>query len=340
MALKIPHYDGDPADKTDDTPFDALKDSSLKAAGYAYLVGDAALFASGVMSGRKGEAASGLLYTVGGLTCARYANPKAEKQLQLLGARLGAYLRKEGVAIPDQPDLQALMKPGGVMDHVEAFLYAYPSQVLNATYAAGGIQLLRSGLQHGKRWDMASGALVAAGGLAGLLVHEHPADPEHPPRTPFSRALSWLQEKPLRISGGLYALNNATLIMSALGERRETPANRSYMFKFLTAASYIFANAMLAISSKENGAGREQGDDALDRLADAAARIIAAQPQALREGLTQHVAAFLAAQPEVPLKAEDIALLMQQKLRSVRAPAPGGWLSRLDAPPQGTGPGR
>ena len=31
---KVPNYPGDPNDKTDDTPFDALKDKSLKAAGY------------------------------------------------------------------------------------------------------------------------------------------------------------------------------------------------------------------------------------------------------------------------------------------------------------------
>lgn len=328
--MSIPNYSGDPADKTDDTPFDALKDKSLKAAGYAYLVGDAALFASGMMAGRHKEAASGLLYTVGGLACAKYANPTAEKQLKLLGTRMGNYLRKEGVAIPDQPDLQELTKPHGVVEQLEAFLYKYPSQVLNATYAVGGVQLLRSGMQHGKHWDTASGALVAAGGLAGLLISEKKTDPGHPPKTAFAKAAAWLQEKPLRISGGLYAMNNVTLIMSALGERKASPANSSYLFKFLTATSYIFANAMLSMSSKDNHASDSHASEALDKLAGAAARIISAQPKEVQEPLLQHVAGFLAAQPEVDRKAEEITRLMHEKMQQVQGiDAPGSWLSRV-----------
>ena len=335
--MSIPNYSGDPNDKTDDTPFDALKESSLKAAGYAYLVGDAGLFASGMMAGRSKEAASGLLYTVGGLACAKYANPSAEKQLKLLGTRLGSYLRKEGVNIPADADLKELTKPAGALDQVEAFLYKYPSQVLNATYAVGGVQLLRSGMQHGKGWDTASGALVAAGGLAGLLISEKKPDTEHPAKTPFAKAMSWLQEKPLRISGGLYALNNVTLIMSALGERKANPANHSYMFKFLTAASYILGNGLLAMSSKDNHGSDTHGSEALDKLASAAARIIAAQPAEVREPLLQHVAGFLAAQPEVDRKAEDITKLMHEKMQQVQSVgSPGSWLSRVPAWTPGT----
>lgn len=330
--MKTPNYSGDPNDKTDDTPFDGLREKSLKTAGYAYLVGDAALFASGRMAGRNKEANAGLVYTIGGLACARYANPTAEKQMKLLGTRMGEFLRKEGAVIPKDPDIQNLLQPGGVIDHVESFLYKYPSQVLNATYAAGGVQLLRSGLQAGKHWDTASGALVAAGGLAGLLIHEQPKDKDHPPKTAFAKAVAWLQEKPLRLSGGLYMLNNATLIMSALEERKANPAQKSYMFKFLTAASYIFGNTMLSLSSKENKANGEQCNEAMDKLSQASAKIIAAQPQELQEALVQHIAGFLASQPEVTMKADAIADLLHGKLRSVGMPAMGDWSARHGIP--------
>ncbi|MBY0406491.1 MAG: hypothetical protein K2Q01_02275 [Rickettsiales bacterium] len=345
--MKTPNYSGDPRDPTDDTPFDAfdvqsksastvgsLKNNSLKAAGYAYLVGDAALFASGYMGGRSKEAMSGLVYTIGGAACAKFANPKAEKQLQLLGARLGEHLREVHVPIPDQPDLQELTKKGGLIDHAEAFLYKYPSQVLNATYAVGGAQLLRSGLQHGKHWDTASGALVAAGGLAGLLIKEKAPDADHPPKTAFAKAVSWFQEKPLRLSGGLYALNNVTLIMSALEERKAKPANHSYMFKFLTAASYIFGNTMLALSSKDNSGKKEDCDAALEKLADASARIIAAQHKEVREALTQDIATYLAAQPEVTMKAPEIVDMLHKRLKPMNRVVASSWMGKLVAVPQ------
>ncbi len=329
--MTVPNYPGDPNDKTDDTPFDALKDKSLKAAGYAYLVGDASLFTSGMMAGRHKEAASGLLWGVGGLVCAKYANPSAEKQLKLLGSRLGDYLRKEGVEIPVNAEVKDLLKPGGVIDTVESFLYKYPSQVLNATYAVGAGTMVRSGLQHNKKWDIASGALIAAGALSGLLIHEKAPDPENPPKTAFAKAASWLQEKPLRISGGFFAVNNAALIMSALNERKENPAQKSYMFKFLTAASYIFGNSMLAMSSKENKGNKEHCDEALEKLSTASAQIIAAQPKEVQDGLVQHIAAFLSAQPEVTEKADSIAAMLQQKLSGVHAaPQQSGWMAKLN----------
>lgn len=331
--MTVTNYPGDPKDRTDDTPFDALKHNSLKAAGVAYLLGDAALFASGAMAGRYKEASSGLLWGIGGLVCAKYANPSAEKQLKLLSSRLSHYLRRQGIEIPHTPDTETLAQKDGIIDHVEAFLYQYPSQVLNATYAVGAAQLIRSGLQHGKHWDAASGALVAAGALSGLLVQEKKPDPDHPPKTAFSKAMTWLQEKPLRISGGLYALNNVALIMSALKERRTNPAMKSYWFKFLTAASYIFGNTMLALSSKENGGSEKDTKEAMDKLATAAAHVIAAQAPEVQEGLVSHIAGYLASQPSVGMKADEINTLLHDKLRQTRSlPHATGWQYRVTVP--------
>lgn len=334
--MSVTNYFGDPKDKTDDTPFDGLKRKSLNAAGYAYLLGDAALFASGMMAGRHKEAATGLIWMAGGLAPARYANPSAEKQCRLLAERMGDYLRKEGVQIPDEPDLKELTRPNGMIEKIESFMYKYPSQVLNTAYAIGGTQLIRSGLQHNKKWDLASGALVTAGALAGLLVTEKPAtsDDEKKSMGPFSKAISWIQEKPLRLSGALYTVNNATLVMSALNERKVNPAQSSYMFKMLTAASYMFGNGCLAMSSKDNHARDDHADKALDELTNAAARIIAAQPAQTQATLLRHVAGFIAAQPEVEVRAEDIYMDMQKKLQQVQQSAPQvNWTNRVNLAP-------
>lgn len=327
---KVPNYAGDPGDVTDDTPFDALKEKSLKAAGYALLAGDTSLIVSGIMGKRYKEAASGLIYFAGGLFCSKYANPSAEKQLRLLGMRLGEYLRKEGVEVPHEPTLDALVKPAGLIETTEAFLYKYPSQMMNACFALGGTQLMSSGIQHGKHWDTAAGACVVAGGLGGILVSEQKPDPDKKAaHGPLSKAVSWFQEKPLRISGVLYGLNNPALIMSGIKEYKNNPANKSYMFKFLTAASYMLGNTLLCMSSKENSGTQQQVDDALDKLATASAQILAAQPPEMRQSLLQHMAGFLAAQPEVTLKAPEIEKLMQNKVQSLNLGMADNWVGKL-----------
>ena len=321
------------ADVTDDTPFEALSEKSLTKAGVAYLIGDGSLAMSGLLSGRYKEASSGLLWGVGGLACARYGNPDAEKKLELLSCRLRNYLQRQGVAIPENPDTKLLCRKDGLVDHIEDFLYKYPSQVLNTAYAIGGLQLFRSGLEHSKRWDAASGALISTGALAGLLIPEKKPDPDHPPEGTIEKAKAWLQEKPLRISGALYTLNNATLVASALGERKANPQQKSYLFKFLTAASYIFGNAMLAMSSKDHGNALSGGNKAMERLADASARVIAAQAPQIQEALVHEISGFLAAQPDVPLKAEQIAEMLHGKLANVQShtAAPSPWQARAHA---------
>ncbi len=308
-----------------------LRENSLKAAGYGYLVGDAALFASGMMAGRYKEASSGLIWWTGGIACAKYGNPDAEKKLELLSGRLGSYLRAQHVAIPASPDTAQLLKEGGLVDKAEAFLYKYPSQVLNATYAIGGVQLMRSGFQHRKGWDAASGALVTAGAVAGLLVKEKAPDPSQPPEGIVGKAAEWLQEKPLRIPAGFYLANNGTLLMGALSERKQNPAQKSYLFKFLTAAAYLFGNVMLGVSSKEQN-GQAASDAALEKLGMAAARVLAAQAPEVRAHLLEHIAGFLAAQPETGHTAAEISAMLHEKLAQVGQSRSGGWQGRVQQP--------
>lgn len=317
----------EPDETAETSTYQGLKDHSLKTAGYAYLLGDAALFASGAMAGRYKEASSGLLWGIGGLVCARYANPDAEKQLELLSGRLADYLHKQGVAIPREPDTALLLRDEGLLDQVEGFLHRYPSQVLNSVFTMGGIQLLRSGLQHGKGWDATSGALVTAGALAGLLVPEHKPDNAHPPEGAAGKAMAWLQDKPLRIPAIAFGLNNVALTVSAIKEMRANPAQKSYMFKFLTAASYVFGNVMMGMSSKSDHGNDATTTEAMRKLAQSAAHVIHAQAPELQEVLLQHIAGYLAAQPDVHMKAEAIAALLHEKMQEMAGKQ--GWRHRV-----------
>jgi hypothetical protein len=311
-----------------------LKDQSLKVAGMGYVLGDASLFASGMLAGRSKEATTGLIYMTGGLVCAKYGNPDAEAQCKLLSETLGDYFRKEGIEIPDNPDTAKLNHKGGVIDGLERFMYSYPSQILNTFYAVGGAQLLRSGLQHNKKWDAAAGALVAAGGLSGLLIKEKKPDPEHPPEGLIEKAVSFAQEKPLRISGALYSLNNVSLVMSAVNEMQAKPANKSYLFKFLTAGSFVFSNMMLSMTSKDNINADDKKTEALQNVAHAAAVVIAAQPPEIQEVLVANVAGHLASQSQQSMKAAEIGQLLHEQLAAVAAgkplaPAASSWQAKL-----------
>ena len=339
---------------------DMLKEHSLKAAGYAYLVGDAAIIASGLLDKNKTpkekyqRAAVGAAWGLGGLAAARYGNPTAEKQLELLCNRLGDYLRMQGVVIPDRPELADIAKEGGLVHHVQSFMYAHPSEVLNTIYVLGSAQLVTNGLLgHSKananaatltademkkakrvaHSDTASGLFIGAGALAGLLIPEKTPDPTHPAQGSLGRAMAWVQEKPLRVSGLLYHANNASMLWGAFAARGEKGGNKNYLWRFLTAGSYIFGNTMLALSSKNFGKDNKD-PKMLEKLSELSAQVIAAQPKDVQEALVQQISGYLGAQPEIEKHAKEIAQILHAKLAAVSQSAAGGlWTDAVSKSP-------
>ncbi len=296
------------------TASDSLTGKSLRMAGYAYLLGDAAIIATGLLEKDFKKVSVGAMWGVGGLAAARYGNPDAEKQLERLSTKLGDYLKKQNIAIPDEPETSLLAKEGGIIDHIESFLYAHPSEALNAVYAIGAGQLVRSGMKKsgGKALDfmpdIVSGVLVGAGALAGLLIPERkPASGDQP-----HTLTEWIQDKPLRVSGALYTANNAAMLWGAHKKQKLTPQEGSHISRYATAACYIFANAMLFLSNRNQT--EDAKHDLTGRLADAAAHVVAAQPPELREALVQQVAGFMASQPDIHRSADEIATLLNTRL--------------------------
>jgi hypothetical protein len=333
---------------------ESLTDNSLSVAGTAYLIGDAALFAAGLLkswqeNGRittadiKGQALTGAIWAIGGIGAARYGNPTAEKQLEILSTRLGDYLKQQGIAIPQNPTTELLAKKGGVIDHIEKFLYAHPSEALNAAYAVGSLGLISEGAgalgkKTGGFSDLATGVLVAAGALTGLLIPEKKPDPQNPPKGMFAKAMSWIQEKPLRLSSAFYWAGNAFLLKNVYDNWNTNRA--SSIAKLVTAGSYIFANAMLSMSSKGHADNKKEGMEATQKLADSAAVVIAAQPQEVQNALVEQISGFLASQPETQMKADEISKLLHDKLKTVGKNAPEtpttgnkSWQAKLQTQP-------
>lgn len=275
------------------------------------MIGDAALFAHGMLNHRPDRAFTGLAWGVGGLVPALYGKEPVEHQLGRLSHQLGDFLSSQSIPIPRDCELFAkhLRHSPSTFDKIEDFLYAHPSQMLNAIYAIGGTTLIRSGLKQAKPdyFEAASGALVTAGGLAGWLLPENKPD-ESKPKAANGGLWEWMTEKPLRVSGLLYSLNNITLVSSAFTERAANPANTSYYLKFLTAASYVVANNLLALSSKDQAIQLKDSKE-LDTIETLAAQVIAAQPAEVQESLIERVSEFLATRPELQ---KDAATLNTQ----------------------------
>jgi hypothetical protein len=319
-----------------------LKDKSLKTAGYSYLIGDAAFAAAKLMEGDKSGAYGASLWGLGGLAAARYGNPSAEKELELLQRRLGAYIKKQHIKIPAGADTRALAKDSGIVDQVEAFLYSYPSQMLNAVYAVGGALTLKGGIQKNNYMDIASGALITAGAIAGLLIQEKKPDPDHPAETALGKLKEWAQAKPLRVSGTLYHINNASMLIGAYQQidKNKASGSKSHWLRFLTAGSYILANTMLSLSSKEAGTASSaaQDQETLRKLSEQTAAVIAAQPEELQLALVDNISGYLAAQPEIQFSAKEISSMLTQKLNAAKQAQGSGWVSRATSSPQPISP--
>lgn len=322
-----------------------LKSKSLKAAGVGFLLADTALITSSLMSGERGVGAAGIFGLTAGFVGTRYGNPKAEKQLELVERRLGQYLKRQGVEIPQNPTTENMTKEGGLLDHIESFLYKYPSQVMNAFYSMIGVSFASAALSMPKTastWERASlltsGGLLVAGALAGLLIHEKKPDPKNPPQGTLQKAWSWIQEKPLRLTGALFNTNQLFLGLNALEQRRNNPDNYAYMPKLAAVAFFTFGNTMMAMTSKEHGGKGNSMDAATkEKLAESAAMVILAQPKQVQDNMLEHVAGYLATESYVNMSASDISAMLKKKLEEVRAAHPelqsaekSGWQAKVN----------
>lgn len=320
--------------------------NTIKTFGYGYLVGDAALITSYMLQA-KHEAAKtggsiretreydaaigGGIYTAASLIGAFFGNPSTEKKLELLYADMGRDLQKMGLTIPPDATPELLARKNGVFDGIQDFLYRNPTQVIHALFAIGGVKNMMGGLPkngEGANWStLASGALITLGGLVGLLVPEKAPDAAHPPQNFGERLVARVQEKPLRASATIFTVNNAFLLTGAHRDKNAyadstTGAQYSWIFKLVTAASYITSNFFLSRSKRDNvGAQGPEQEEFIGKLRLTAANVVSAQPAAMQQAALMQVAGYLATRPEVHQSAGEIAAEMQAEIQHL-APAP------------------
>lgn len=237
-----------------------IREQSFKISGWVYMIGDAALFISGMKRGDKNEAMSGLAYGATSVVAAGWGTRKPEKVFDDLYAKMIGEFARDGVKLPEGTELTAkeLGKPGGLLSRIEKFFYDHPTQILTAGNAIAGYQLFQAGQNQGNNDKRIAGALVMTGMLIGLLVPEKgkkeapksleemaAALPEgadagavwKQPEMEKPKGLlgmltsvrDWVQEKPLRVGGYMALGNNAFMIKGALAERNSHPLQQKYV---------------------------------------------------------------------------------------------------------------
>ena len=333
----------EPSDHVVCTTQDIIKANSLKVAGVLNLIGDAALLGSGVASGRSQEITAGALYTAGAGVLARYGNVKTEHHVREVSERVGHFLQKQAVELPENCGLSSILKDkrDGVIHNTEKFLYRYPTEVMLSAYTLGAASMLKSGIRQGDPWGIAYGVNSVAVKAASLLIPEkHMSAKEKElakQHGPMAKLVDWIQEKPLRVIGYGSMISDVLLGLSAMREFKADPKQRSYIFKFITTGTYIMADLMMAISNKKhvNADGKFDAEEQR-RIEALAAEAIARQPKTQQQALANQVAGFLATQPEMKGSAADISLaIMVQVVHMERNP----WASR-DAGNFAVQPGR
>jgi hypothetical protein len=272
------------------------------------------------MSGRPKEVASGLFYTAGGAILAGYGNVKTEHHINEVSARTAEFIKKQAVELPEDCGLFTILKERkeGVLPTIDRFLTRYPSQATIGIYSLGSLSMLQSGLKHGKFLDAAYGGVATAANAAAILLPEKEASENKgkpASGTPVSQWWNWMQEKPLRMVGAAYIVGAGLLGMSAYREYKENPKQRSYIFKFITAASYLIGDVMIAMSSKEhtNADGKFDVDEQR-RIEALVAETVSRQPKDMQEALVHSVAGYLAEHKEMKGTAMDIAESIKEQL--------------------------
>ena len=339
-----------------------LGDQKLKLAGYSYVLGDAAMVGRHAVRGGWEKAregiAGGTIWALGGLAAGRYGNPNADKQLELIANKLERHLNKNGITIPDGiREQNALLKKETLWQRVEDFLYEHPSEMLNGAYALGAGMLVKQGLQEraaGTHTLMLGskvsttfwmGVIVSTGALIGLLAKEDPQAREKAKNgSALDKAVAFVREKPLRTTSALYFANNGFLAAAALDDYKNAKlggeffgkAAKPHYFSTLQLATYLFSNAMLALSSRDQISG-DMDAQHLAQLEDAAARILAAQPGEVQQAMLSDMSRYLAEQKGVgqdaPKIAQDLATRLTQITgqRAQQAADTVSWAAREQA---------
>lgn len=330
-------------------------DVTLKLAGVGYSVGDLAMGAAAKLRGENNVFKGAGIWLAGGIAAAAYGNPGSGKQLELLSQKLERHLKEQGITIPDDVRQQhALLKEPGFLDRCQNFLYEHPSEMLNAAYAIGSAYLLKDGVKElaskskslwpkftegyglkgmlqaskGISKNFWMGALVGGGAISGLFIKEDPNARENAAQgNVLQRAVAYIKEKPLRLTGTLYGANNIFTVLKTYEDYANrglyTKGLKPHFFSGTTAGTYILSNILLTTVSREQASAKHLSPAQAAQIEDAAAQIIAAQPPEKQQAIFADVANYMAGQKGIALTPAEIEAQLRTRVLALTGPGVG-----------------
>ena len=350
-----------PADST--TQQAQTGDNHLSLSGGLLLVGDTTMAAGhlygahqyskiGDIKQRNGKYASAVTamgWGLGGIAAFLFGNPPDAMRARIEARNLDRFLKAHDIDIPQSVrDTHPLMKPLGGIERIKEFCYTYPSEILNGVFAVFSLGLIQGGLRafaskdanaKANRNSLWIGLAVITGALGGLFIKEDAdAGKKAENAGPVSKAIAWFKEKPLRFSSGMYLVNNLFLARVAWDEYqifKKDPARKNFMFSGATLASYVTANIMLSMSSRDAAKHANINGEQLQQIKNLAAEIVAAQPKHKRQRVFSEVMQYLETERGLNVSgselheqlANDVEQAGQRRIEQV---AERGWRARQE----------
>ncbi len=202
-----------------------FSDISVKLAGALYTAADLLVIASGVARKDSAEVVQGVIWGSTGVVLATCGHKDPDQQMSDLYLKLNQYLKNEGVTIPstDQLNLEHLGGEKGILRKIHGFFCDHPVEFNNTLQAAGGLMMVKAGLNQKNNWKATAGAVVFAGQSGGMLVEEKPKEEverdKNKDKGIIGGTIDWFKEKPLRITG-MVIVNNFLNLYGALGKEK------------------------------------------------------------------------------------------------------------------------
>ncbi len=322
------------------------QDHNLSLSGMSLLAGDGALFMSGRMNGKKG---AGMVFTslgwaAGGLVAMVFGKTPSSRVPRIEARKLESYLREQGIDVPRTVrDTHPLLRTKGPIDAALQFFYTYPSEVLNGVFAVFSLGMINDGLKSkDKRSLLWGGVAVVAGSLSGLFIKEDPQAREKAKNgNAIDKAVAFVKEKPLRVSGTLFMVNDYFLVKQAASEfknnyRPSGGKDKRFLATSAAAAAYAIGNVFLWKSSRDSVKTSREQNGTSDQLQNLAVEIVAAQPKHLKDKALDSITSYFAKDREMELPVDtfreklgqDVAVVNQRRITEV---AERGWRTRHEA---------
>ncbi len=288
------------------------------------LLGNAAVFANGLIANRFGEdldmrnagvgrMASAALTSGAGLIIGRYGSSPVAAQLGRLEKKLAAFMKRHGMPL----DAELLKKADeetrkGWFSKLEDFAYDHPMECGNIYNAVAALGMLGSGFLRRRRGELQSGnaniinyLMILAGTLWGKM-----------------------QEKPLNFAVWPFLGADISFGGQAYGEyktAKQLPENsslRPWMFimsgiSAFTMVAAVVGDVLTGFSSKKVGGNPKDREEAQNELIDKAARILASQPVEVQSQLAKEAAEYLSQQQGLRMADFDADALVLRILQSI-----------------------